>query len=180
MHRKRAITLKDGTPGIVRPIGPADSDALAAGLEELSEESRVRRYFFNKRKISDPEMATLANPDGVDHLAYGLAVTLEEEKEKETPIAVARCFRDTQKNDLAEVAVVVADLWQGIGAGTELMRSLSAAALKVGIRRWSAVTFSDNSPVRRLLERFGKIREERDLGGGVTELVADIKEPPGR
>lgn len=179
MTAKRSITLKDGTPGIVRPIGPADGDALAAGLEELSSESRIRRYFFNKGKISDSEMVRLANPDGVDHLAYGLAVMLDDDGEEETPIAVARCFRDTREKDLAEMAVVTADLWQGVGAGSELIGSLSEAALKVGIRRWTAVTFSDNSPVRRLLQRFGKIRDERDLGGGVTELVFDLEKPQG-
>lgn len=39
--------------------------------------------------------------------------------------------------------MVTADPWQGLGAGEELMRSLSAAAMEVGIRRWFVAMFSD-------------------------------------
>lgn len=178
MTKERKVTLLDGTPGIVRPIRPSDRDALAAAFESLSPESRVRRFFFNKNKLGDSELEHLTNPDGIDQIAYGLAVQLEKGVE-ETPIAVARCLRDENEKDLAEIAIVTADEWQGNGAGVELMRSLTDAAVKVGIRRWFAAMFSDNTAMHHLLRRFGKMCKEHDLGDGVVEVIYEIVKPPG-
>lgn len=178
MTSERQVTLIDGTRGVVRPIGPSDRDALAAGFEALSPESRVRRFFYNKKKLSEDELARLTNPDGFDHIAYGLAVQLEGQSE-EIPIAVARCFRDQKEDDLAEIAVVTTDEWQSNGAGVELMRSLSDHALSVGIRRWFTAMFSDNTGMARLLSRFGKLCDERDVGNGVIEAIYEIEPPPG-
>ena len=178
MTRERHVILRDGTPGIVRPIDPSDRDALVAGFEALSQESRLRRFFFNKKKLSEQELARLTHPDGVDHIGYGLLVQPEDESE-ETPIAVARCFRDKDERDLAEIAVVTADEWQGNGAGFELMRSLSDHALSVGIRRWFTAMFVDNTGMARLLSQFGELNDERDLGNGVIEAIYKITPPPG-
>ena len=178
MTAVRPVILLDGTRGIVRPITPSDRNALVASLENLDSESRIQRFFFNKKHLSDSELTRLTNPDGVNHLAYGLAVNLDDGTEG-MPIAVARCFRDEHEKDLAEIAIVTADLWQNHGAGVELMRSLSAAAMEVGIRRWFAAIFSDNAAIKRLLEKFGTKSEERRLGSGIVEVVYEIVEPPG-
>jgi len=178
MTAARPVILLDGTRGIVRPITPSDRNALAASLEDLDSESRIQRFFFNKKHLSESELKRLTNPDGVNHIAFGLAVNLDDGTE-ETPIAVARCFRDEHEKDLAEIAIVTADLWQSNGAGVELMRSLSAAAVKVGIRRWFAAMFSGNTAVQHLLDRFGTKCEERILGSGIVEAIYEIVEPPG-
>ena len=178
MSAERSVILLDGTPGVVRPIIPSDRDALAAALEDLEPETRVRRFFFDKKHLSDSELSRLTHPDGVDHIAYGLAVKLDDGTEA-LPIAVARCFRDQHERDLAEIAIVTADLWQSNGAGVELMRSLSAAAVKVGIRRFFAATFSDNTAMHHLLKRFGKLSETRPAGSGIVEVIYEIVEPDG-
>jgi RimJ/RimL family protein N-acetyltransferase len=174
MIGERNITLRDSTPGYVRPIVPSDGAALAAALEDLAPDSRMLRFLYEKTSLSERELARLSNPDGTDHLAYGLAVDLEGEF---TPIAVARCFRDPEDGKFAEIAVVTADAWQGKGAGAELMRSLSAAAYEVGIRGWIAPMFSENTAMRRLLDGFAVKLSERDLGSGIVELVYAIKDP---
>lgn len=174
MTGKRNVILRDGTPGYVRPIVPSDRADLAAALEDLAPDSRMRRFLFDKTSLSERELARLSNPDGFDHIAYGLAVDLEGEF---TPIAVARCFRDPADGTLAEIAVVTADAWQGIGAGAELMRSLSAAAHAVGIRKWYVPMLSDNAAMRRLLDAFAVKLSERDFGSGIVELVYAIKDP---
>lgn len=177
-NSERRVVLTDGTRGIVRAIVPNDKWALARALEDLAEESRERRFFFNKSHLSEKELKRLSTPDGVNHLAFGLAVRPGENEEL-LPIAVARCFRDPGNHDLAEIAIVTADFWQGRGAGTELMRSLSTAAFAVGIRRWLAVMLSDNVAMNRLLNRFGRKCEENEIGGGVVEVIYEIIEPPG-
>jgi L-amino acid N-acyltransferase YncA len=59
------------------------------------------------------------------------------------------------------------------------MRSLSAAASEVGIRRWLAVMFADNFAMDRLLQKFGRKCEEHEIGGGIVEVIYEIAEPPG-
>jgi RimJ/RimL family protein N-acetyltransferase len=174
MKGSRHVILRDGTHGLVRPIVPSDGAALVAALEDLAPDSRMRRFLYDKASLSERELARLSNPDGKDHIAFGLAVDLEGEF---TPIAVARCFRDPDDEELAEIAVVTADAWQGKGAGAELMRSLSDAAHAVGIRKWFAPMFSDNTSMRRLLDGFAEKVSERDVGGGTVELVYRIRPP---
>lgn len=157
---------------------PEDRWALAEALEDLAEDSRERRFLFNKSKLSEKELKQLSNPDGNDHIAFGLAVESGDDGEM-IPIAVARCFRDPGDPELAEIAFVTADRWQGLGAGEELMRSLSATAYGVGIRRWFAAMFSDNRAMKRLFESFGAKCEEREVGGGVIEVIYAIAEPAG-
>ena len=174
---ERKVVLTDGSRGIVRPIVPDDKWALVNALEDLAEDSRERRFLFNKASLSEKELKHLSSPDGIDHIAFGLAVETEEEGEL-LPISVARCFRDADDSELAEIALVTADPWQGRGAGAELIQSLSAAASGVGIRRWVAVMFSDNFAMKRLLERFGRRCGEREIGGGIIEATYEITEPP--
>lgn len=173
---ERNVILSNGTKGIVRPIVPSDADSLATALWELAPDSRMRRFFFDKTNLSEKELTRFSNPDGVNHIAYGLAVELEGEDELK-PVAVARCFRDAKDGQLAEIAIVTADAWQGLGAGSELLRSLSAAAYRVGIRRWFAPMFSDNIAMGRLLGRFATPLEKRELGNGIVETVYEIIPP---
>jgi RimJ/RimL family protein N-acetyltransferase len=176
MERERNVILSNGTKGIVRPIIPSDADALAMALWELAPDSRIRRFFFDKTDLSEKELARFSSPDGINHIAYGLAVEIDGEDELK-PVAVARCFRDAKDEKLAEIAVVTADAWQGLGAGSELLRSLSAAAYRVGIRRWFAPMLSDNCAMRRLLDRFATRMEERELGSGIVETEYEIPPP---
>jgi RimJ/RimL family protein N-acetyltransferase len=177
LTHERQIVLADGTRGMIRPIVPTDRTALAAALEELGPESRIRRFFFNKSKLSETELDRLTSPDGINHIAYGMAVSLDDGTEH-MPIAVARCFRDKDQNDLAEVAVVIADPWQGMGAGFELLSALSSAARDAGIHRWFASMFNHNTAMQRLLDHFGTMCETQDLGGGVIEVIYDITQAP--
>lgn len=178
MSDERPVTLANGVEGIVRTIVPSDADALANALWELAPDSRMRRFFFDKTNLSEKELVWFSSPDGVNHIAYGLAVRVEGEAELK-PVAVARCFRDKEDGELAEVAMVTADAWQGLGAGSELLKSLTAAAYEVGIRKWLAPMFSGNVAMRRLLDRFAKKISEDELGNGVVEMVYKIEKPVG-
>lgn len=151
MEKERLITLRDGSRGIVRPITPDDRYAFVEGFESLSSESRFRRFFFNKKTLTEADLERLSNPDGVTHLAYGVAAI--EEDGTQTPISVGHCFRDAASPDRAEVAIVTADLWQGNGAGFELLQSLKAASIAEGIDRWIAVLLADNRGMLKLLEK---------------------------
>ncbi|WP_146854430.1 GNAT family N-acetyltransferase [Brevifollis gellanilyticus] len=172
----RDLVLGDGSIGQIRPLGPADRDALIEGFDSLSPESRIRRFFFEKKALSDQELHALTHPDGVDHIALGLAVAIEGRPEP-LPIGVARCFRSQDDLELAEVALITRDDWQGAGAGTALMQALAEAAWNVGIRRWFGALFCDNQTIRNLLSRVGDLSDDRAIGSGVVEVLCDLYPP---
>jgi acetyltransferase len=148
---------------------------LVEGFDSLSPESRIRRFFFEKKALSDQEPHALTHPDGVDHIALGLAVAIEGRPEP-LPIGVARCFRSQDDPELVEVALITRDDWQGVGSGSALMQSLAEAAWNVSIRRWFGALFCDNRTIRNLLSRVGDLSEDRVIGSGVVEIICEL--PP--
>jgi hypothetical protein len=54
--RRRTITLRDGARVTLRSIAPDDAPLLAASFQRLSEESRYRRFFTIKHKLSAAEL----------------------------------------------------------------------------------------------------------------------------
>lgn len=154
----------------MRPVRSEDAPFLIAGLRRLSAESRVRRFFFEKAAFSDEEVIRFTQSDGLRHLGLVLAV-LDETQHEVDLVGVARCFRDSDSADLAEVAVTVVDDWQGARIGTRLIDALAECAKNAGIHRWKGVFFSSNAAVRKLLNRIGTPESEIGLGSDVVECI---------
>ena len=74
----------------------------------------------------------------------------------------------------AEVAVTVADEWQGRGLGSVLGKHLAHAARNRDIRRFTATMASENVPAHRLMAKLTEHLEQHHVGGGVDELVLDL------
>jgi GNAT superfamily N-acetyltransferase len=170
------VTLPDGTPAVVRPIRPDGGPKLAEALRQLSPESRQRRFLYSKGSFSDKELEYFTHCDGVNHLAWVLAVTDPAGQELQ-PVAVARCVRDLADTALAEVAIVVGDDWQHRGVGRILIQALARSAWEVGIRRWNAVLFSDNTAMRKLLELVARKQSEQPEGDGVVGVIYSLFPP---
>jgi len=77
-----------------------------------------------------------------------------------TPPAIAApCQPDPQA---AEIAVTIADDWQGRGLGAELLARLSDRARQEGICRFTALVAADNAAMAGLLGSRGAVQ----VGGG--------------
>ena len=136
----------------------------------------MRRFFFDKTDLSEKELIRFSSPDWVNHIAYRLAVEIEGDSVLKS-VAVARCFRDAEDDQLTEIVIVTADAWKELGAGSELLCSLSSAVYGIGIRRWYAPMFSDNIGMARRLGRFATPLEEGELGNRIVETVDSIMAP---
>ena len=88
-------------------------------------------------------------------------------------MGVARYVRDRDRPESAEVAVAVADGWQGNGVGTLLLRRLVDRAREEGIRRFTALMLADNEPMAHLLGGIGETRV-LDAGQGAVELAVAL------
>ena len=91
-------------------------------------------------------------------------------------MGVARYIRSGEDHDLAEVAVTVADQWQGRGLGRALLGRLTYLARRAGIRRFGAVVQRENLASLGLAAGAGG--HEGRAGGSEVELVVDL--PPHR
>ena len=163
------ISLRDGARLIVRPIGPDDKERLRAGWRRLSEESRYRRLFTPMPELSDRRLEYLTEIDHHDHEALGAL-----DAETGEGVAVARYVRGADP-DSAEVAVTVADEWQGRGVGTALLELLAGRAREEGVRRFTATVLAENQEALDLLKPLSGVEEEHRQGG-LVEITYELPE----
>src|SRR5919204_2097516 len=163
--------LPGGTPILVRRIRPDDKELLARGLRELSEQSRQRRFLSAKPRFTKAELRYLTEVDQYNHVAL---VAESPTQPVRSIIGVGRFVRLPEDPTTAEAAIVVGDLWQGMGIGSMLARELAARAGGLGIRRFVATMSSDNLPARRLLHRLNAEVDGDHLGSGVSELTLNL------
>ena len=161
-----AERLRDGAQIEIRPISPDDREELAAGMRRLSPESRYRRFFTPTSELSEAQLTYLTEVDHHDHEAL---VAIEPGTEH--GIGVARFVRSPADAETAEVAVAVADFWQGRGVATALLDRLAERARAEGVRRFSADILAENRPMLELIGELGDAHViERDQGT-VTVVV---------
>jgi ribosomal protein S18 acetylase RimI-like enzyme len=121
---------------------PDDLAGITAFLDQLSGESRYRRFF--SRGTSGPlhEVDYLRSLDGHERAAL-VAVAGGQ------IIALAR-YHQTGSGH-ADVAVVVADAWQHHGIGHRLLRELTRLAIGHGVETIDVSVLGDNVAALRLL-----------------------------
>ncbi len=163
--------LPDGAPVLIRPIRADDKRLLAEGLRHLSDESVHRRFLTPKRSFSRAELRYLTEVDGRDHVALVAEYPAEPVRRL---IAVARFVRLADDPEAAEVAITVADDFQGRGLGSILGEHLAHSARNRGLRRFTATMSAHNVPAHRLMAKLTEHLDQRHVGSGVDELVLDI------
>lgn len=145
------MTLRDGTPVVIRPIGPEDVHREQAFVRGLSPESRYLRFMNTLRELTPDMLERFTHPDPAREIAL---VALTENTAHSGPsagpvqIAVARCARGPS-SDHGEFAIAVADAFHGKGLGTLLMRALMESARSQGLRRIEGLVLATN---QRMLE----------------------------
>jgi RimJ/RimL family protein N-acetyltransferase len=153
----------------VRPLGPADRAPLADAFEHLSDESRYRRFLGPKPRLSERELSELTELDHLDRDALGAF-----ERATGRLVGVARYAVHHTDHSSADIAVTVADEWQGHGLGTALARAIVHRAESSGIARLTGTTFADNHACRALLRRLGFRARGHD--GAVIEFGLELSE----
>jgi len=162
------VRLADGREVDIRPIGPGDTGSLQAGLEALSAESRYRRFLAPKPAFSTSELSYLTQ---VDHSAHEALVAHAPGTDR--GLAVARFVKDATDPTSAEMAIVVADEWQGNGLGSALLHRLADRAVEEGVRHFTATVLESNRDVISLLRKAGPL-DVAHPGGGVAELTIHL------
>lgn len=143
----REVHLADGRLATIRAIRPSDREAFLAFHAGLSAASRYLRYFSARRDLPERELRHYTEVDQRDHA--GVVAVVDGR-------LVGHALYDRLADPCeAEVALEVADAFQGHGIGTLMLEELAHLALRAGIRRAVAHVLPGN---QRMLQVF------RDLG----------------
>lgn len=178
MSYRERIVLADGALLDLRAIQPSDKTALDEGFGQLSAESRRRRFLTAKSSLSDKDLSYFTECDGVDHYAIVAIRTASVDRAPEG-VGVARIVRTDDDPAAAELAITIADSWQGRGVGRQLLERLLAAAAERGIQRICAMALTDNEKIRRLLEQYDNGVGIGPAKDGVLQFTLAVP-PPNR
>jgi acyl-CoA synthetase (NDP forming)/RimJ/RimL family protein N-acetyltransferase len=164
-HWEADVVLRDGGTAHLRPIHPADSDAVQSFHVGQSQKSVYMRFFAFKSKLSAKELKRFTEVDYKDRVA--LVITIGGDI-----IGIGRYDRLDNPEE-AEVAFNIADAHQGRGIGSILLEHLAAAARENGIRKFSAEVLPEN---RKMLMVFSDAGYDvkRHFDDGVVSLEFNI------
>jgi len=159
------VTLPDGREAGLRLIRPSDRPLFINGFERLSAESRYKRFFTPKLRLSQAELDYLINIDGETHFAIGIAVVDAngDPVDDDAGLGVARFIRLKEDWDTAEAAIAVTDDCQGLGLGRLLFKRLVEAAVERGVRRFRTEVLSSNNAMKGLVESVVQDIEDADI-----------------
>ena len=128
--------LKDGSTVELRPIKPADRDALQRFHGQQSRESIYFRFFRYRPELPDAELDHFTQVDYRDRMAFVAMLGSEL-------VAVAR-YERWEDGPVAEVAFFVHDDHHGKGLGTLMLEYLAAAARDRGLTGFTASVLPEN------------------------------------
>jgi len=135
----------------LRRAGAEDAAALSAFFQGLNAQNRRLRFHGACKCASLALALRLCGVDGVRHQAWlawvgcgDAAVVVGEAR-----FVVSACGRS------AELAMAVAEAWQGQGLADALMRQLLGAASAAGVRELHGEVLEDNLRMQSFMRRHG-------------------------
>src|SRR5690606_4995140 len=149
VEEERQLRLRNGVEVRLRPTRAADAGALQKLFHNLSPDDVYTRFFRRVRSLSYKELQTLCNVNHDTEVAF-IAVTGPRESEE---VIASGCYFLNPTTNLAEVAFMTAQEWQGLGLGTALQDRLQEYAVGRGVRGFIAEILPRNA---RMLKLAGK------------------------
>lgn len=176
MSLRLSLQLEDGTPVLLRPIEPGDAQLLQQGLEHLSVESRITRFFSPISHLTDDQLHYLTDVDQQDHVAWGAIDTSTDEV---LGVGIGRFTRLVGDPHTAEVAVAVIDDYQRHGLGALILSVLYVLARQRGIKTLRAVVMAQNHDLAdRLRALGGEAHYDGDTVTVDVPVVAELEALP--
>jgi len=154
--------LFDGTPVTIRPIRADDKPMEQEFVQNLSADSRYKRFMSTLKELPPGKLKYLTEIDYVRHLAL---VAIIRRTDQEVEIGVARYVAGPQGDD-CEFAIAIDDEWQGSGVAGILMLSLIDAARARGMRKMEAFILASNDKMIKFARQLGfDVRRDADDPG---------------
>lgn len=163
--------LRTGEEVLVRPMRVSDAEVLQDLFYRLSDESAYRRFLAPKRTYSNDEILKLVDLDYVQNMALLVCAGPDDHPDI---VAMARYDLDPA-TQLADIAFVVRDDWQGKGAGTILMRRMAEIARARGAAGFRGDVQAANKAMLSIFHRSG-LNVRSDLRGDSYRFVCRFED----
>ncbi|MFC1474538.1 GNAT family N-acetyltransferase [bacterium] len=150
-----------------RPIRPDDDDLMIELFSTFSEDTIYHR-FFTHIKITPERVKRFTH---IDYRSEMALVAVEREDDRRRLLGVSRYALDSDRDNWAEMAVVVGDPWHKSGIGTALLKYLFVVARNEGLEGIYGLVHYDNRPIFKIFERLGHSVKTIDTG---TEICYEI------
>lgn len=154
----------------LRALQPEHADLEVRFGLALSAQSRYERFLGGGVKLTPQLLARLVNVDLTRDAALIATVAFDG---AETPVGVGR-YALTDDGRTAEIAVTVADAWQGCGLGRLLLERVIDAARRNGVRELTGDVLATNARMLALARRLGFRIELHPEGGTLRRIVLDL------
>jgi acetyltransferase len=162
---------KDGSPITIRPIRAEDEPLLAEFHRTLSDRSVYMR-FMHPMLLGD--RAAHVRLSRICHCDYDREITLvadyETAQEGELRILGASRMSKLHGANAARFSVLISDVCQGMGVGSELLRRMIDVARQEKLERLEAIMTADNQVMRNMCEKLGFAIVEEKSGMVKAEL----------
>ncbi|MEL6221511.1 MAG: bifunctional acetate--CoA ligase family protein/GNAT family N-acetyltransferase [Cyanobacteria bacterium J06627_8] len=164
---------KDNRMVTIRPIRPEDEPLIVQFHHVLSEQSVYLRYFHLMKLSQRTAHERLTRICFIDYdRETALVVDYEDPSSGQHEIlAVGRLSRLHNSNS-AEFAMLVADPYQHLGIGTELLKRLIQIARLEGIGCITAEVLMENSAMRHVFQKVGFTL--KPIGDGVMQAELSV------
>jgi len=176
-HLARTWRLASGESFFLRPVRHDDGALEEAFVRGLSRESRYQRMLSGGFKVTPEWIESMTHIDYDRHVAFAVTSVIDG---VEQFVGVGRYVVDGATPG-AEVALVIADAWQGRGLGRRLLATLIEHAQSAGVQQIVGVVLATNGAMLGLARSMSfsvntepedatVLRIRRDLAAGNTQL----------
>jgi acetyltransferase len=168
---ERLVQLRDGRTVLLRTIKPEDEPLWHEMFQNFSNESVHNRFFY---MIRDTPHAVRARYCDIDY-SREIAIVAELKEERKRILGVVRLTINADQNT-GEVAFIVADPWQGLGLGSQMVDYMIEICKDIGLETVYALVLPDNyCAIRFLKKREFTVRYEDDVAKATLKLREDEK-----
>jgi acetyltransferase len=150
-HLARNWRLDSGESFSLRPVPHDDGVLEEAFVRGLSRESRYQRMLSGGFKVTPEWIESMTHIDYQRHMAFAVTSVIDG---VEQFVGVGRYVVDVATAG-AEVALVIADVWQGRGLGRRLLATLIEHAQSAGVKQIVGVVLATNVAMLRLARSMG-------------------------
>ncbi|MGO9567297.1 MAG: N-acetyltransferase family protein [Desulfomonilaceae bacterium] len=160
-YQTKALT-KDGSLISIRPIRSDDAPLLVDLFNRLSKDTIFFRFLDDLKSLPRNWLQDFTRIDYAQDVAM---VAVKEIESRDRILGVCRIMRKPGSTN-GEIAVVVADHWQGKGIGKILLQKSIQIAKELGMRVLWGIVSSENKKILDMAEKLGfsiKPEPEADL-----------------
>jgi acetyltransferase len=161
------FVLKNKKRVLIRPIRPEDEELEQEMINNFSVKTMRDRFLGKVKKVSQEMLR------GFTQIDYDREIALVGEmveKNKKRFVGVVRLISDPY-NETAILSVAVADPWQGLGLGSEMVDYMLDIARARGVKKVLAEFFPSNGRIIKILtKRNFTMKEKGSIMVGELEL----------